>query len=110
MIDRHQAFRLTSVMKEQVTMPPLIFIAVFWVAPVFVGLMIGQPKKRAGWAWGLLLGWLGVIIVACLSEKKPQVTAQDIHFAAKQREVEQLETDIRLAELKAQKDLLDARP
>jgi hypothetical protein len=49
-----------------------------------------------------------VSIVACLSDKKPQVTAQDILLTAKQREVEQLETEIRLAELKAQKDLLDA--
>jgi hypothetical protein len=89
-------------------MPALVFIAVFWVAPVFVGLAIGTPKKRAGWAWGLLLGWLGVIIVACLSEKKPPVAVEDILLAAKQREVEQLETEIRLAELKAQKDRLSA--
>jgi hypothetical protein len=44
----------------------LLFAAFFWVAPIFVGHKIGAPKNRAGWAWGLLLGWLGVIILACL--------------------------------------------
>jgi Protein of unknown function (DUF2510) len=44
----------------------LIFGLIFWVAPVFVGHKIGAPKNRAGWAWGLLLGWLGVVIVGCL--------------------------------------------
>ena len=44
----------------------LVFVLFFWVAPVFVGQKVGETKNRAGWAWGLLLGWLGVIIVACL--------------------------------------------
>ena len=48
-------------------MEALILIAVFWIAPIFVGHAIGKPKGRTGWAWGLLLGWLGVIIVALLS-------------------------------------------
>jgi hypothetical protein len=46
-------------------MTTLFFVLFFWIAPVFVGHKIGAPKNRAGWAWGLL-GWLGVIIVACL--------------------------------------------
>ncbi len=45
----------------------LVFFAIFWIAPIFVGHAIGKPKLRAGWAWGLFLGWLGVIIVALLS-------------------------------------------
>jgi hypothetical protein len=44
----------------------LVFAVFVWVLPIFVGHKIGAPKNRAGWAWGLLLGWLGVIIVACL--------------------------------------------
>src|SRR5438552_7288554 len=44
----------------------LLFVLFFWVAPVFVGHKSGEPKNRTGWAWGLLLGWLGVIILACL--------------------------------------------
>jgi Protein of unknown function (DUF2510) len=37
-----------------------------WGGAILVGHKIGEPKGRAGWAWGLLLGWIGVIIVACL--------------------------------------------
>lgn len=77
-------------------MAPLVFIAIFWLAPIFVGQKIGAPKSRAGWAWGLLLGWLGVIIVACLPDKSPGTTA----LSAKQREVAELEADVRLAELR----------
>lgn len=86
----------------------LIFIAIFWIAPIFVGQKIGAPKNRAGWAWGLVLGWLGVIIVAVLSNKNPQIAAQDSALTAKQREVQQLEMDIRLAELQAKKRELEA--
>jgi hypothetical protein len=48
-------------------MEALVIVAIFWVAPILVGHAIGKPKGRAGWAWGLFLGWLGVIIVALLS-------------------------------------------
>jgi hypothetical protein len=39
---------------------------IVWVLPIVVGHKIGAEKNRAGWAWGLLLGWIGVIIVAYL--------------------------------------------
>jgi hypothetical protein len=84
----------------------LIFIALFWVAPIFVGHKIGAPKNRAGWVSGLLLGWIGVIVVACLSNKDPQIAAQDVALTAKQREVKELEADVRLAELTARKEAL----
>lgn len=44
----------------------LIFAIIFWVLPIWVGHQIGKPKGRAGGVWGLLLGWIGVIIVALL--------------------------------------------
>ncbi len=44
----------------------LLFVVVFWVLPIVVGHKVGSEKNRAGWAWGLVLGWIGVIIVACL--------------------------------------------
>jgi hypothetical protein len=84
----------------------LVFIGIFWIAPIFVGHKIGAPKNRAGWAWGLLLGWIGVIIVACLSNRDPQIAAQDIALTAKQREVKELEAEVRLAELTARKEAL----
>ena len=43
---------------------------VFWVVlPVIVGQAIGTRKNRAGWAWGFLLGWIGVLVVALLRPK-----------------------------------------
>jgi hypothetical protein len=77
-------------------MAALLFVAVLWVAPVFVGHKLGAPKNRAGWAWGLLLGWIGVVIVACLSDKNPHAAT----LSAKQLEVAQLETEVKLAELR----------
>jgi hypothetical protein len=44
----------------------LIFATIFWILPIYVAHQIGVSKHRAGWAWGLILGWLGVIIVALL--------------------------------------------
>jgi hypothetical protein len=50
----------------------LIFAGVFWAAPIFVAHKIGAGKNRPnGWVWGLLLGWLGVLIVALLSPGMP---------------------------------------
>ena len=43
---------------------------VFWVVlPAIVGQVVGNRKNRAGWVWGLLLGWIGVAIVAVLRPK-----------------------------------------
>ena len=50
-------------------MAAIIVLLLIWGLPIFVGHKIGKPKGRAGWAWGLL-GWLGVIIVACLGPKR----------------------------------------
>lgn len=47
-----------------------LFILIFWLAPIAVGTAIGRGKNRAGWAWGLLLGWLGVIILVLLKPGK----------------------------------------
>jgi hypothetical protein len=77
-----------------------LFALIFWVAPIIVGHKIGEPKNRAGWAWGAILGWLGVIIVLCLSDLNPQETAQAASLTAKQHEVAELEAEIKLAELR----------
>lgn len=68
------------------------FVILVWIAPIFVAQRVGKRKSRAGWAWGLLLGWIGVIIVAVLSDKNTD--------SARQREVADLEAEIRLAELR----------
>lgn len=66
------------------------------VVPIFVAQAIGSRKHRHGWAWGLLLGWLGVIIVACLG---PVETAAE-------RELAELEAEVRLAELQQRRAAL----
>lgn len=78
----------------------LVFALIFWVAPIFVGHKIGAPKNRAGWAWGAILGWIGVLIVACLSDVNPHGTAKTASLTAKQHEVAELEADVKLAELR----------
>lgn len=44
----------------------LTILAVVWLLPIYVAHEIGEPKRRSGFAWGLFLGWFGVIIVALL--------------------------------------------
>jgi hypothetical protein len=53
-----------------VTVSPLL--GIIWLACAAIGYAIGNPKGRAteGIVLGLLLGVIGVIIVACLSPKK----------------------------------------
>jgi hypothetical protein len=55
----------------------LVFIAVFSLLPIYVGHRIGEPKGRMGWLWGLLLGWIGVIIVAVLPPSTRRSTAPE---------------------------------
>ncbi len=44
----------------------VLLVLVLWVVPIFVGAAIGKPKRRSGAVYGLLLGWLGVVILAVL--------------------------------------------
>jgi uncharacterized membrane protein YeaQ/YmgE (transglycosylase-associated protein family) len=43
-----------------------ILIAVLWVIPIFVASSMGKPKGREGWLYGVLLGWVGVLLLAVL--------------------------------------------
>ena len=47
-----------------------VLLLISWIAAVVVAAKIGAKKNRAGWAWGLFLGWIGVAIVACLSPRR----------------------------------------
>jgi hypothetical protein len=49
----------------------VVWIGIIWIVPIVVSYRIGVRKNRVGWLWGLLLGWLGVIILALLSPKRP---------------------------------------
>jgi hypothetical protein len=48
----------------------VVFIAVFFFLPIYIGHVIGAPKNRAGWAWGFAPRWLGVVIVSLLGKKR----------------------------------------
>jgi hypothetical protein len=75
---------------------PAVFI-VIWLAAIIAAQMLASRKGRTnGWAWGLLLGWLGVLVVACMANRASQ------KLAAKQLKVAELEADLRLAELRRQ--------
>lgn len=50
-------------------LPLGLIVGFVWVAPIVVAIGLGESRDRTGWAWGLLLGWLGVLILAIM---KPQ--------------------------------------
>jgi len=47
----------------------LLFFA--WGLPILICWNLGQSRNRTGWAWGLLLGWLGVLILALMRPIQP---------------------------------------
>jgi hypothetical protein len=46
------------------------WVIVLWIIPIFVAVSQGRAKDRAGLAYGLFLGWIGVIILAFLPPRK----------------------------------------
>lgn len=65
----------------------LIVIVLFVALPIWASQRIGSRNGRhSAWVWGLLLGWLGVLIVAILGP-------------ARDRELEELERVVRRGEL-----------
>jgi hypothetical protein len=81
-------------------MAGLFFI--LWLVGIAVAQLIGQPKKRSGWAWGLLLGWVGVVVVACL----PARDTTPASLTAKQQELAELEAEVKMAELRQRQTAL----
>jgi hypothetical protein len=45
-------------------MAVMFCIAVIWVTAIVASEDIASRKGRAGWGWGLLLGWVGVLVVS----------------------------------------------
>ena len=67
----------------------LAVVAIFWICPILYGQHLGARRNRAGWAYGLLLGWLGILILACTSYLPSDA----------ERQVRELEAERRLNEL-----------
>lgn len=57
----------------------LIGAVVLWVIPIFVAVSQGRAKDRAGLAYGLFLGWLGVIILAVLPRRQGEMYGECPH-------------------------------
>ncbi len=56
----------------------LLWISFVWITPAIVAKRMGERKGRAsGLALGLLFGWLGVLIVAFLSDLTGESRAFD---------------------------------
>jgi Na+/melibiose symporter-like transporter len=43
---------------------------IFFIIPIFVAVAQGRAKDRAGLAYGIFLGWIGVIILAFLPPRR----------------------------------------
>lgn len=57
----------------------VILIFFFFAAPAIVGHYIGKDKGRTGWMWGLLLSWIGVLIVALFPPVDTPVVSYDVN-------------------------------
>lgn len=49
----------------------LVLALLLWVLPMFIAYKQGVAKHRLGLAYGLCLGWIGVIILALLPAAEP---------------------------------------
>jgi hypothetical protein len=55
----------------------ILFLIVVWtIVPIIVGHNIGKQKNRIGWLYGLILGWIGVIILVSLPPAPPATPEQ----------------------------------
>ena len=69
-------------------MHPINVILVFWGLPMSVGALVASSKgRRGGWAWGLLLSWPGVLILALQPNQTPQ------HVARTEEQTQMAETE-----------------
>lgn len=44
----------------------LIILFFWWLLPILICHQLGIARMRTGWLWGFWLGWLGVLILACM--------------------------------------------
>jgi phage FluMu protein Com len=47
----------------------------FWIASVIVAVLVGRKKNIPPgdcWALGLVLGWIGVVILLCMKTRLPE--------------------------------------
>jgi hypothetical protein len=51
----------------------LVAASLFWILPTYIAVQQGNSKGRRGqgWTFGLLLGWIGVIVMLMLPRRTP---------------------------------------
>lgn len=49
----------------------ILLLLFAWGLPIIIADWLGTAPKRHGWAWGFLLGWLGVLILAIMRPVPP---------------------------------------
>lgn len=60
-------------------MGPLGYLITFaWVIPIVWCGQLGRSRRRNGWLWGVLLGWLGVLILALMRPASPAERLADL--------------------------------
>jgi hypothetical protein len=48
----------------------LLFLLVSWAGSTYAAHALGTRKGRRNcWLWGFLVGWIGVVVVACLGPR-----------------------------------------
>lgn len=62
----------TSLLQKGFTLEIVVGAVIVWIVPIFVANAVGKAKNRAGVPYGLLLGWLGVLILAVLPPAQPR--------------------------------------
>jgi hypothetical protein len=58
----------------------LVGAVIVWIIPIFVAHSIGRSKRRHGFWYGFLLGWIGVLIVALLPARPEETLAEQLEF------------------------------
>jgi hypothetical protein len=75
----------------------LMSLALLWAVPMIFTIELGKTRARAGWMWGFFLGWLGVLILACMSNRSRAHKVRELDL--RELEVRELEAKVRLVEL-----------
>jgi hypothetical protein len=77
----------------------VLLLLISWGVSIWVAQVIGAKKHRAGWAWGLCLGWIGVVIVAVMQDGDREVATIEKDIARLEAEAKRAELEQRHAEL-----------
>jgi hypothetical protein len=48
-----------------------VIVGLFVLLPIVIAIELGVSRRRSGWMWGFFLGWLGVLILACMRAQPP---------------------------------------